>query len=845
MKIHLVNPSHVSFGVAVITPRWLYVIAEATPRPWGDPILTDETLEQFDPAQLEPGDVVGIGIHTANALRGYEIGRVARARRARVIFGGIHATLFPDEAHERGGATAVVRGDGDVVWAQALADCANGVPRRVYEGGWAQANVHCAARWNLLPSGRYMLASVQTVRGCPKHCSFCSVWRTDGQQPRQRAADAILDEIVQLRRLGFRFILLADDNFYPVTLDDLAVAARRNNPDKLRALEATRAARFELMARLAELPDDMVFYTQITMEAANDPPFLEAMRKARIRGALVGIESVTPAGLKDVFKGFNVVGDELVARLQMFRRHGVHVLGSFIFGLPSDLPETFEATTELARRAGLTFAQFVLLTPLPGTVDFERWERNVAGNVPLASQVPLTRYWLLPPAARPKLVMPHPAMSADEIRQRTQQVWDRFYRLRPIWQRSACIRSLRGRLAFVLISKLYRQMYANTGMATDSARKASANRWARWLAKPCLRFFAASPQPARPLPAPRATCLGVMLSLAVAAGGAAQEPPQPVPPRPAVAQLSVTPDSTLPVVRAHQYRMAGKVRPFLFWIGQEEVGHGRIIWRKGDSGAVAYELLIGSDPAVAPRGLNRWGYIAEEVRGSDGELLGVMSRSDERSMGEVREGLNRGTRGHSFVAIRSSVVAGTSHARVWTIRSAEDLTVRNVRTVLELLEQEPRDVAVQTAPVARGVRTGFLAAVAELIRTSVGMHAGSPVATAASRRTSVPYVYGGAIHDLTLRSHELLQERSIAGRTYTHVVHGKFEIHGRVSGDKSRFEVIYGTRGHLSEVPIFIAYQPRWWLRVELLQDADGPRTRAAVRRPAASRVRVSASRTH
>ena len=82
MRVHLVNPSDVSFGVAIITPRWLYVLAAATPPMWGDPILTDETLEVFDPAQVEAGDVVGIGIHTANALRGYQVGRLAREQGA-------------------------------------------------------------------------------------------------------------------------------------------------------------------------------------------------------------------------------------------------------------------------------------------------------------------------------------------------------------------------------------------------------------------------------------------------------------------------------------------------------------------------------------------------------------------------------------------------------------------------------------------------------------------------------------------------------------------------------------------------------------------------------------------
>ena len=254
------------------------------------------------------------------------------------------------------------------------------------------------------------------------------------------------------------------------------------------------------MERLAKLPDDMVFFTQITMEAAEDPDFLDAMRRARIRGALVGVESVTPEGLKDVYKGFNLSGDALVERLQAFRAHGVHVLGSFIFGLPSDRADTFEATADLAERAGVTFAQFVMLTPFPGTVDFERWEREVAGTATTIDGVPITRHWLIPQESRPKVYTPHPVMSADEIRQRTQAVWDRFYAFPRIWARSRTVRSLKGRLAFVLISKLYRQMYANTGIATDSARHERSVRIARMIARPCRRLFAAAPMPGLDIP---------------------------------------------------------------------------------------------------------------------------------------------------------------------------------------------------------------------------------------------------------------------------------------------------------------------------------------------------------
>ena len=514
MRIHLVNPSDVSFGTAVITPRWLYVLAAATPDRYGTPAIVDETLQPFDLDSLAEGDLVGIGIHTANALRGYELGRLARGRGAVVVFGGIHSTLFPDEVREHGHAHTIVTGDGDLVWPQLLRDCEQGAPQAQYDGGRVSGESFSPARWDLLPPDKYMWGSVQTVRGCPKHCSFCSVWRTDGQKPRQREVSAVIREIVALRRKGFRFVLLADDNFYPVTLADLAAADRRSDKRQLGTLTALRQERFDLMAQLEQLPDDMVFYTQITMEAAEDPEFLAAMKRARIRGALVGVESVTPEGLKAVFKNFNDAGEGLVTRLQAFRSAGVHVLGSFIFGLPTDRPETFEATADLAQRAGVTFAQFVMLTPFPGTIDFAKWERESAGG-PTVDGIPLTRYWLIPSSRRPKVYAPHPAMTADEIRRRTQDVWDRFYSLPAIWARSTCVRSIRARLAFVLISKLYRQMYANTGIATDSARHARSARWARWLARAARRLFIARPMPDLQVPGSANAATGSRVQLRV------------------------------------------------------------------------------------------------------------------------------------------------------------------------------------------------------------------------------------------------------------------------------------------------------------------------------------------
>jgi hypothetical protein len=133
-------------------------------------------------------------------------------------------------------------------------------------------------------------------------------------------------------------------------------------------------------------------------------------------------------------------------------------------------------------------------------VDFDRWEKSLSGNVPLVEGIPITRYWLIPPDVRPKMFTPHETMSGSEMRDRTQGVWDTFYSIGEIWKRSKCASKLRDRLAFVFISKLYRQMYARTGISTDSARRQRATRMARWLAVPCRQLFAAKPMPELEMP---------------------------------------------------------------------------------------------------------------------------------------------------------------------------------------------------------------------------------------------------------------------------------------------------------------------------------------------------------
>ena len=450
MSVHLVNPSDNSFGTAVITPRWLFVLAAATPRRRAIPSSSMSRSSRFDPERIQAGDIVGISVHTGNALRGYEVGSMARERGAWVVYGGIHATLFPEEALERGQAHAVVKGDGDLVWAKSSTDCLAGNPERIYDGGRIEGTEFLAARWDLMHPEKYMWASVQTIRGCPKHCSFCSVWRTDGQKPRQRHYQSVIDEIVDLRRLGFRFIALADDNFYPVTLTDLRLAREQNNHAKLEELTAIRDERFQLMEELAKLPKDMVFFTQITMEAGEDGDYLDAMRKANIKGALVGVEAVTPEGLKAVFKDWNYSGEaprEAAADLQRARRPRPRLL---------HLRPAHRQARDLRRHRGDGPESRRHLRPVRHDDAVSRHRRlrplgesSRPSIPPWSAASPSPATGSSPPKSAPRCSPRIPTMSSDEIRERTQKVWDRFYNWSAIWQRSACTPNLTSRIAFM------------------------------------------------------------------------------------------------------------------------------------------------------------------------------------------------------------------------------------------------------------------------------------------------------------------------------------------------------------------------------------------------------------
>ena len=191
-----------------------------------------------------------------------------------------------------------------------IADCVAGEPLPLYDGGRVDATPVYAGALGSASGETIYVGFGANGPGCPKHCSFCSVWRTDGQVPRQRGTDVVVQEIVELRRLGFRFIALADDNFYPVTLEDFDRRSQRKT-----TWRASRTSppfvdeRFELMAQPPKLPQDMVLlYTDHHGSGRGCRVPRGHAGRRRIKGALVGVESVTPEGLKAMFKDFNASG---------------------------------------------------------------------------------------------------------------------------------------------------------------------------------------------------------------------------------------------------------------------------------------------------------------------------------------------------------------------------------------------------------------------------------------------------------------------------------------------------------------------------------------------------------
>jgi len=481
-KVFLVNPAHTTVGMSFLTPRWLFVIAAATPAGslgLPDPVLVDESIMKFDPLRVGAGDIVGIGITTDNCMPGYRVLRAAKKRGATVIVGGIHATIFPEEPLSMG-ADAVVTGNGDVVWGHAVHDALDGRLRRRYDGERECGDRLLPARWDLLRGqnlrSRYLFPTVQTVVGCPENCTFCSVWVTEGRDLRLRSAGAVVQEVNELEAEGFPTLMFADDNFSPATLPRIA---REESPSKRKELEKVREQRMEFFREYARRVHRVIpAFTQMTSEVVGDDEYLAAMHdNMGIRGALIGIETFNADGLKKTRKTWNPVGERMVKVIQTIQSHGIYVLGSMICGLETDTLETLATMREFARTSTMLFAQFPIYRPFPGTVDFKEMVGDSARRGRHDSLAPAPKhsarllhekYWL--ETQLPRVIVEHPHMTAQELLRVNQECWNSFYALREIWKRAVGLPcSLTWKLIYIFSSRGFRALYAGRGISADGA----------------------------------------------------------------------------------------------------------------------------------------------------------------------------------------------------------------------------------------------------------------------------------------------------------------------------------------------------------------------------------------
>jgi radical SAM superfamily enzyme YgiQ (UPF0313 family) len=332
------------------------VLAGLTPEDWQTSIV-DENLGEPDYHNLPRPDLVGITAFTSQANRAYDVATLFRTRGVPVVMGGIHATMCRDEAAER--VDSVVTGEAEGVWAEVLSDAAQGRLKRLYEGGLADISKVPSARHDLLPP-RYALGAIQTSRGCPLSCSFCSVTAFNGARYRQRS---IADIVSEFRSISEKRVFVVDDNLIGTT-----------------SAQISRAK--ELFRSLAEAKLGKQWFAQTTVNFADDEELMQLARRAGCIGVFIGFESPTAEGLGEIGKRFNLSkARDLPACVRRIRRHDIMVVGSFMIGLDVDRKGVGRRVADAAREYGVDNLNVSFLTPLPGTRLWGEMEEE--GRIPL------------------------------------------------------------------------------------------------------------------------------------------------------------------------------------------------------------------------------------------------------------------------------------------------------------------------------------------------------------------------------------------------------------------------------------------------------------------------------
>ncbi|MGE5245715.1 MAG: hypothetical protein ACM3SQ_15945 [Betaproteobacteria bacterium] len=271
----------------------------------------------------------------------------------------------------------------------------------------------------------------------------------------------------------------------------------------------------------------------------------------------------------------------------------------------------------------------------------------------------------------------------------------------------------------------------------------------------------------------------------------------------------------LPLVSEYRYRIIGKIRLLFFWVSRDDVGGARMSsYANGDRSALA--LLVGSEPGRAPRGLNEWGYMREEVGPRDAATFMVRSLSEAPDSPPSAGG--RAAPEPRFGAVCADVRESGVRSMMTKFNVGRDVTFRMFDRLLDGIETAPQWKPLRTSPPA-GAAPGFLTAMQRLLHVS----AADPHPPAAASR--VAYFYNDAIYDLELRRTEALGSLVIDERRFERLLRSDLAIRSRQTNDVTKVAVTFDPAGAYAFVPVRIEFQPNWWLRVELRLDeaADVP----------------------
>jgi radical SAM superfamily enzyme YgiQ (UPF0313 family) len=330
----------------------LPIIATYTPHNVEVKII-DERIEDID--FNVSYDLVGITLMTPLAPRAYEIADEFRKRGISVVMGGMHVSACPDEALKH--ANAIVIGEAEQVWPKLIDDFMKGALSKIYKApGHTDLDSLIPMNRDLLNKDRYVpVEFIETTRGCPFGCRFCSVTKFFGGKYRARSVEAVVEEISRLKTTTKRFslknvVFFVDDN----------IIGDRNH-----ALKLFNAIK----------PYKLNWLGQASMNLAKDDDLLALARESGCMGLLVGFESLSDEVLKDVGKKPNATRDYL-ASIRKIQSYGIGVLGSFIFGFDQDDETVFEKYWQFVKYSGLEALYVGIMTPYPGTGFFDDLERE-------------------------------------------------------------------------------------------------------------------------------------------------------------------------------------------------------------------------------------------------------------------------------------------------------------------------------------------------------------------------------------------------------------------------------------------------------------------------------------